>query len=335
MIIDGMKVNSRLKLKEYLRLGRLFNAEILGIILIISYILTTKIHESNVDVTIIIGLFIVGIFAHVWGAYNNDRFDLLIDKNAFYCIHKPLVSGTISINTAKKIEYIILFVFILLTIIISPKISTSIYLIIAIILAYTYNRFNKSSMITNIIGQMYASFVVLVGMSVVVDFDYIVFLSAIVIGFNGVYLNVVEADLKDIEGDVVNVPKALGVRINNGSASNTIKLYLLNDIIKGIIFLLIIQILILEEIGTYIILIAFGIFFCNYYIRYIMFKSLSENREKMKKYFATQEFTSILLISTIYIIINPLIPIIIILFVILWLCIWNKYLWGTFLNPQV
>jgi 4-hydroxybenzoate polyprenyltransferase len=328
-------VKISLKIKEYLRLGRLFNADILGLILIISYILAAKVYQSNVDVTIIIGLFTVGILAHIWGAYNNDRFDLIIDKNAFYCKHKPLVSGSISINTAKKIEFIILFVFILLTLWISLKISTFIYLILAIMLAYSYNRFNKSNMVTNVIGQMYASFVVLIGMSVVVDFDYIIFLSALVIGFNSIYLNIVEADLKDMEGDVVNVPKALGVRFFNGSALNAAKLYLLNDIIKGIMFLLIIQILILEQVGTTIILIAFGIFFCNYYIRYTMFKSLSNNREKMKPYIAAQEFSSILLISTIYIIINPLIPIIIIIIIILWLCIWNWYLWGTYFCPQV
>jgi len=333
------------KLKEYLRLGRLFNAEIMSLILILSYALSVKLYEIQIDLRIIAALFFCGIFAHIWGAYNNDRMDLSLDKNVTYCKHKPLVSGSISLKSAKIIEYSALIIFLGL-IMLSFYLSflsfylisifyTCVYLLGAVILANSYNRFNKSNMLINITGQMYASFVVLIGMSIVVNFDIIVFFSCLVIGLNGVYLNIIEADLKDIEGDIVNVPKALGVRFEGEKALNISKFYLINEVIKITMFLLIIFVLILEKASIYYIGTACILFVINYFVRISMFKHLSLDREKMKRHIAIQEMTSILLISTMYMIIHPLLPVLIVVFVALWLVIWNKFLWGTYLRPQV
>jgi 4-hydroxybenzoate polyprenyltransferase len=323
------------KLKEYLRLGRLFNAEILALIFGLSYILTSKLYGLQIDYKIIIGLFIAGILSHIWGGYNNDRLDLSIDKTADYCSQKPLVSGTISIRDAKIIEFSLQIFVISLILLMSPRISTLGYLFGAFSLAYLYNRYNKSNMFINIIGQMYASFAVLVGMSLIVNFDYIIFISAIVIGLNGIYLNIIEADLKDIKVDIINVPKALGLKFKRNKAVNITKLYLLNEGIKIIMYILVFYILYLEEIGTIVTSIALVFFIVNFIIRASMFKQLSSNREKMKPYIVLQELTSILFISTIYMIVHPAIPIIIVLFVMIWLVIWNKILWGTHLRPQV
>jgi 4-hydroxybenzoate polyprenyltransferase len=297
--------------------------------------LTSKLYGLQPDYKIIIGLFIAGIFSHIWGCYNNDRLDLSIDKKADYCSQKPLVSGTISIRAVKIIEFSLQIFVISLILIISPRISTLGYLFGAFSLAYLYNRYNKSNMFINIIGQMYASFVVLVGMSLVVNFDYIIFLSAIVIGLNGIYLNIIEADLKDIKTDIVNVPKALGLKFKRNKAVNITKFFLLNESIKIIMYFLVFYILYLEEIGIIVISIAFVFFIVNFIIRVSMFKQLSSNREKMKHYIVLQELTSILFISTIYVIVHPAIPVIIVLFVMMWLVIWNKILWGTYLRPQV
>jgi 4-hydroxybenzoate polyprenyltransferase len=330
--IRGLMVN---RIKEYLRLGRLFNAEIISLLYILSYILASKLNGFIVDYRIVGGLFIVGILSHIWGCYNNDRLDLSIDKKADYCSHKPLVSGSISIQSAKKIEFSILIIIIFLLIIMSPRISTIIYFIGSVVLAYSYNRYNKSNMFINIVGQMYASFAVLVGMSFVIDFDYIVFISAIVVGLNGVYLNIIEADLKDIKGDIVNVPKSLGLRITGKKVENITNFYLLNEIIKSTMYLLVFYILILEGVELIIKIIALFFFGINFFIRAYMFKMLSANREKMKSFIAVQEITSILFISTIYIFVHPVMPIVIVFFVIIWLTIWNKLLWGTYIRPQV
>ena len=88
-----------IKIIEYLRLGRLFNAEILSIIFILSYLLSAKLYNITTNLSVILTLFIGGIFAHIWGSFNNDRLDLEIDKKAEYCAHKPLVSGKISLES--------------------------------------------------------------------------------------------------------------------------------------------------------------------------------------------------------------------------------------------
>lgn len=320
---------------EYLRLGRIFNAEILALLYVLTYIFTSELYSYQIDYKIIAGLFVVGILSHIWGAYNNDRLDLCIDKGADYCSHKPLVSGTISIKRAKIIEYSILLIIICIVLVMSPKLATLGYLFGAYLLAYLYNRYNKSSMFINVIGQMYASFAVLVSMSFVVNFDYIVFLSAIVIGLNGIYLNIIEADYKDIRGDIVNVPRSLGLRFKENKAVNITWFYIVNEIIKIIMYVLVLYILYLENVELLVKIIAILFFALNFVVRIFMFKKLSLNREKMKPFFALQEFTSILFISIIYVIIHPALPIIIVLFVILWLAIWNKVLWGTYFRPQV
>ncbi|UCD14200.1 MAG: UbiA family prenyltransferase [Thermoplasmatales archaeon] len=336
------------RVKEYLRLGRIFSAEILALIFVLSYLLSASLYDVQIDMRIVFALFIAGIFAHISGAYNNDRLDLVIDKKAKYAFHKPLVSGSILLKNAKIIESIAFLIFIgsilyasyisksTHSTIISPRIvSTIIFILCAASLAYLYNRFNKSNMFINVVGQLYASFAVLIGMSIIVDFDFIVFLSAIVIGVNGVYLNIIEADFKDFEGDIVNVPKSLGVRFRGEKAVNTLKFYILNEVLKIFIFLLIFTILILEKASTYFIVVACGLFVMNYLVRLLMFKNLSPNREKMKRYIAVQELTSVFLISTIYMIINPFLPLLIFVFVALWLSTWNKALWGTYFRPQV
>jgi 4-hydroxybenzoate polyprenyltransferase len=320
---------------EYLRLGRIFNAEILALLYVLTYIFTSELYGFEIEFKIIVGLFVVGILSHIWGAYNNDRLDLCIDKGADYCSHKPLVSGSISIKQAKIIEYSILLIIIALVLVMSPKLVTLGYLFGAYLLAYLYNRYNKSSMFINVIGQMYASFAVLVSMSFVVNFDYIVFLSAIVIGLNGIYLNIIEADYKDIRGDIVNVPRSLGLRFKENKAVNITWFYIVNEIIKIIMYVLVFYILYLENTELFVKIIAIIFFALNFVVRILMFRKLTPNREKMKPFFALQEFTSILFISIIYVIIHPVLPLIIILFVILWLSIWNKILWGTYFRPQV
>lgn len=323
------------RLKDYLRLGRIFNAEILALLYILTYLYTSKLYEQEYDYRIIVGLFFIGILSHVWGAFNNDRLDLDSDKNAEYCSHKPLVTGSISLKNAKVIEYSIFFIIIALVLIISPKISTLGYLFGAYFLAYLYNKYNDSNMLINVVGQMYASFAILVSMSIITDFNFIVFLSAIVIGMNGVYLNIVEADLKDIKCDTVNVPKSLGLKFKGKKAINIKKFYAINEIIKILMYIFVFYILYLEEVDINIKIIAIILFVLNFIVRLFMFKRLSSDREKMKPYFALQEFTSILFISVIYVIISPIVPIIVILIVILWLSVWNKILWGTYLRPQV
>ena len=318
-----------------MRLGRLFNAEILGLLLVLSYVLATDLNDVELEFHKVLVLFIAGVLAHVWGCYNNDRKDFSLDREAKYCSHKPLVSGKISLKTSKMIEYIILTVCVLLVLAVSPRISTAVYWLCAIALAYLYNRFNKSSQFINVIGQMYGSFVVLTGMSVVVDFDTILVLSAAVIGLNGVYLNIIEADLKDVEGDIVNVPKALGVRFNNGKARNAFNFYLVNETIKLAMAILVVIILYLEDVNIWVMILAGGLFLLNLIIRQMMFINLTPDREKLKPYFAAQELSSILFISTIYMIVHPLLPVAVIGLVAIWLVVWNLILWGKVLRSQV
>jgi 4-hydroxybenzoate polyprenyltransferase len=333
------------KYKEHLRLGRLFNSDVMALIFVLSYMLTAYLNGLPIDWFVACGLFTAGILVNTWGAYNNDRMDIDIDSKADYCAHKPLVKGSISIEEAKTFEYILLASFIFLMIVISlyshlPAqnnliLYTLLYILGGVGLGYVYNRYNKSNMFINVIGQFYALFGVLIGMSIVISFNWIVFLSAWVIGLNAIYLNIVEADLKDMGADEINVPKALGLKFKEGKALNTSKFYLLNEGLKVTMFAIIILILFLENVGTLIFLGAFILFGVNYLIRREMFENLSDNREEMKFYIAGQEFTSIMLISLIYVIVSPFIPVIVILIIITWLVTWNKFLWGTWIRPQV
>ena len=126
-------------------------------------------------------------------------------------------------------------------------------------------------------------------MSFIVNFDYVVFLSAIVIGLNGIYLNIIEADLKDIEGDIVNVPKSLGVRFINNQAENITKFYLVNEIIKISMYLLVFYILYIENVELIYKIISIIFFALNFIVRLTMFRNLSSDREKMKPYIVHRE----------------------------------------------
>lgn len=319
-------------------MGRIFNAEIMGVIMILSYMLTAHIHDAYVDIKIIIVLFVLGFLAHVWGAYHNDRMDYRIDKDAEYCQHKPLIAGTVDRWSAFLIECTLITTLFLIVFLLSETINwiITIYAIGAIGLAWAYNRYNKDSQTANIIGQMYAAFVVLLGMSMIVRFDAIVFLSAIAIGLNGVYLNIVEADIKDVDGDIVNVPKALGVYFGpDGYAQNIGKFYMLNECLKLVIGGIVISTLILLEASIWLIVLAFILYCVNWVIRGRMFIHMCSDREHMKNHIALQELTAIMFISTIYMAIHWSIPLIVVLYIFVWLVLWDKIMWGTWLRPQV
>lgn len=324
-----------MSLREYFRLGRLFNAEILALILVLSYSLTATLHNVEIDPLIISTLFLSGVLMHVWGCYNNDRLDLPIDKKAGYCGHKPLVSGSISVYRARVIETFVFLAFFLTVSVLSAKFSTILYLSCSVALAYLYNRFNKSSMFFNIVGQFYAMFAVLVGMSLVVGFDFVVFLTALVLGLNGTYLNIIEADAKDIEGDIVNVPKALGVRVKNGKWVNTWKFGILEHGLKAAMYLLLLAVLVLESANIITFVLFTVIMVVNMKMRAVLVSELSVDRERLKPYIAAQEFSSVLLISTVYMVVWPWVVVVVPLFVVCWLCCWNRCLWNTWLRPQV
>ena len=323
------------KFLEYLRMSRVYNGHVMGMILILSYLLAATLNDVPIEFWKIIGLFIAGLLAHAWGAYNNDRHDLGIDRKAGYCSHKPLVSGKVGRVTAFWLETLFLFAFMAVIVVISPSMWTLGYMLAAIGIAAVYNRFNKSSQFINIVGQFYATFVVLIGMSLVVTFDLRILFIALAMGVNGVYLNTVEADLKDIGGDDINVPKALGVRVERGILVNWQRFAIYAMVLRGVVACLVLLTVMALGMPKGILYLVLFVALVNYGTATLFFVKMSPDREAMKPYIMIQELSAILLISIPFMYVWPFLPLVVLVFAAAWLCVWNFVLWGKPMAPQV
>jgi len=84
-----------MRITEYLKLARSFNAVLTGVSPIMGA-LSMEFYE----VPTLILLFFVGFFGHTFGFVYNDIVDYKIDKSSKGIRDRPLVSGTISLRNA-------------------------------------------------------------------------------------------------------------------------------------------------------------------------------------------------------------------------------------------
>ncbi|HEC89131.1 MAG TPA: hypothetical protein ENI44_00925, partial [Thermoplasmatales archaeon] len=84
-----------MKIREYLKLARSFNAVLTGISPVMG-----AIAMQQFNIIYLFLLFLVGFLGHTYGFVLNDILDYRIDKDSEEISDRPLVSGTISIRQA-------------------------------------------------------------------------------------------------------------------------------------------------------------------------------------------------------------------------------------------
>jgi 4-hydroxybenzoate polyprenyltransferase len=209
-------------IREYLKLSRSFNAVLTGVSPVMG-----AIAMEQYNIIILLLLFIVGFFGHIYGFVLNDILDYTIDKTSKEISDRPLVSGTITIKKA----WIFTFLSIAISFIIAGylAITTSIYypiivLALSAVFVSIYDLTSKKIAGMDIILSISVSLLVLFGSSTVAkslfDISKLAWIVCILGGIQVFFMNAIAAGIKDIENDFNRGVKTLaikmGVRITNG-----------------------------------------------------------------------------------------------------------------------
>jgi 4-hydroxybenzoate polyprenyltransferase len=131
------KSNTKEKIKGYIKLMRPYG---ISQPLIVLY---CALCNGQFDFFPLFGLFIIGIFFHIFGFVQNDYFDIEIDKKSKYVSERPLVKGIVS---RKGALFIVLFSFFASLIIAYLFFFTPLSfltLLLSFFLATLYNKYSK------------------------------------------------------------------------------------------------------------------------------------------------------------------------------------------------
>lgn len=211
-----------MKIREYLKLSRSFNAVLTGISPVMG-----AIAMEEYDIFILFLLFLVGFLGHTYGFALNDIIDYKIDKYSKEIRDRPLVSGTISIRKAWTFAFasmIAAFAIAIYVAIITQHFFPIVILAISGVFISLYDLISKKFPFTDIFVAIGIFFLVLYGATAVVDNVNLVTTLAWIVCVLGsiqvLFMQMVAGGMKDIENDFKKGAKTLaikmGVRIAKG-----------------------------------------------------------------------------------------------------------------------
>ncbi|MFO7678005.1 MAG: UbiA prenyltransferase family protein [Thermoplasmatota archaeon] len=211
-----------MKIREYLKLARSFNAVLTGISPVMG-----AIAMQQYDLSILFLLFLVGFLGHTYGFVLNDIVDYKIDKSSKEIKDRPLISGTISLKNAKLFAYFSLSGSLIVGLFLAY--ITQIYFPVIILLISgffitIYNLISKKYPFTDIFVSLGIFFLILYGsftvegtFSSLTNWVWFICLAG---SIQTLFMQIVAGGMKDVENDFKKgahtLAIQLGVRITNG-----------------------------------------------------------------------------------------------------------------------
>jgi 4-hydroxybenzoate polyprenyltransferase len=335
-------MNKKNKILEYVRLLRFQTSAATSIAPFIGSLIM-----GQRDIFLLIIIFFIGLLCHIYGFVLNEYSDINVDKKSFDLKKKPLVAGTIPKNHAVYISLIACSFALMLVIVFFPSPGPIIFLLISIILSGIYDIFGKKITGSDFILAGGFFFFTLFGASTVsLDFTNLVYIVCCLSFFHILFINAVEAGLKDVDHDyiagAITLVTVMGVRVINGKLYITKKFTMFAYSIKSVYIILILLAGLQLELSLWhsdlnIVHIVLGILLVIMLITLHKFLHLHTfNRTKLKRILAAHEISTYFLIP---VLLSPLIgtsfTMIIIFLPFFWFIIMNFILYGTFVNSQV
>lgn len=273
-----------------------------------------------------------GLYSIFWGFTGNIHnavADYNLDKNDLYKKHFPLVSGVITLRSAKIVTYSMLLSLWILGVLgcnLDPKYSLLVTFGIAAGLSY------------NLTSKTFGASALLAGLSFPVPFllaahdtsNLIIFVYAyLVIQF--MLQNGLSGGYKDLQSDSSNMVKALGVSIRNGIIQQTLACGLFSFGTRIAMFILIILIAVQKTFVPFV-MIPFTIL-----VILVLAQStaIKYSKKRFMLYFAFIEMASYyMLVTTITPMLDSMEMLFLFLFPIISYIIFNKISWGSTLVPK-
>lgn len=334
-----------MKIREYLKLARSFNAVLTGISPVMG-----AIAMQYYDIVNLIILFFIGFFGHTYGFVLNDILDYKIDKYEKELGDRPLVSGTITIQKAWMFALTSLLISLLLALYIS--VTTQSFLAFAVLtlsasFVTLYDLISKKIPLTDIILGISVFLLVLYGVTTqtttIYDVPLLAWIVCILGGIQVLYMNIVAGGLKDIENDsqkgANTLAVKLGVHIEHQKLHVTFGYYcvaygiqILDIIFVALAFLLIPRFMTSPYLILQIILLVLVsilmLFFSTKLLTLPQF-----DRASVRKYNGLHYYTNFALVPIMLMTLSPWI-LILIIFPALGFVLSNLTLHGTLLQPK-
>lgn len=302
----------------------------------------------NLGLTNLLVLFFIGVLVNIGGQIHNDIVDVEIDKRSKELKKRPLVSGTVSMKTAKIIIVLCLISVIALLAIFIPNIYAIAILFIGFGSGTLYNLYSKKLPGADLfLSVCMALFIVFGAIAVTDNFEGIKdigILTWIIAAITFVHVFLMDAlggGLKDLKNDRAAGAKtlaiSLGVKANEKlHITNSYRFIILVFEISTVIFALalffVYNIDYMLPQMAFIILLLFGMVLST--LRLLSIKKF--DRKKIKAINRNHELTAYVLVPVILInLIGIYYALFLILLPIIWFVIFNYILYGdSWFNPK-
>lgn len=335
-----------MKIREYLKLARSFNAVLTGISPVMG-----AIAMGNFDLFILLLLFIAGFLGHTYGFVLNDIIDYKIDKTSKEISDRPLISGTITIEKAWIFAIASMVISFLLAGIIAYY--TDMYFPILILglsalFITIYDLISKKFPGMDIFVALGVFFLVLYGATTVTNnltnITNLAWIVCVLGSIQVLYMQFISGGLKDIENDYKMGAKTLavklGVRITDHKLkiSNSFKalaygIQLIDVFVVFLPFFIVwdVQDLTISQYVQWIIIIIISILM--FVISHKLLNMEKFKRNKARKYIGSHYMINFMIVPIMLMKINPWAGILM-FFPLLGFILNNLILHGTVLQPK-
>ena len=207
------KSNTKEKIKGYIKLMRPYGAFLLPLIVVFGALCNGQFNFSP-----LLGLFIIGIFAHIFGAVQNDYFDIEIDKKSEYVSERPFVKGIVSRKGALFLILFSFFASIILAYVLFFTMLSFLTLLLSSFLVTLYNKYSKRMPgMEYVLGAGVCAFGLFGALTVSDVLSPLVIFIVLFVLMKYVFNVGVSANLKDVKYDskrgIKTTPMILGVTV--------------------------------------------------------------------------------------------------------------------------
>ena len=205
------KSNTKEKIKGYIKLMRPYGAIYVPLIAVFGALC-----NEQFDFFPLLGLFIIGIFAYIFGIVQNNYFDIEIDKKSKYVSERPLAKGIVSLKGALFLILFSFFASIILAYVLFFTILSFLTLLLSFFLVTLYNKYSKRMPgMEYVLGAAHSTFALFGALTVSDVLSPLVIFIALFVPMMNVFNVGVSANLKDVKYDskqgIKTTPMILGV----------------------------------------------------------------------------------------------------------------------------
>lgn len=332
-----------MKLTEYLKLARSFNAVLTGISPVLGAIAMEHYNVVNLFL-----LFLVGFLGHTFGFVFNDIIDYKIDKTSKEIGDRPLISGTISIKNAWIFAIITIVSALLIAFYIgyvNQNYFPIVILIISAIFIIIYDLTSKKLPGMDIFVAIGVFFLILYGSLISINslnqVSQLAWIVCILGAIQVLYMQLIAGGLKDIENDYKRGAKSIAIKFGVRIIDSTLKVsskfkalaFGIQLIDLTVVFLPFLIIWNINEftISQCIIIALIGI--VMFFLSYKLISMKHFERMKARKLIGSHYMINFMIVPIMLMHLNPWAGILV-FFPVLGFILSNIILHGTFLQPK-